>query len=188
MKLINSSPKQPMVPVQTQETGLHPSRSCVWAAAGNAGWRAHSQGFVGQRLCHHPKQSKGLFWRLRCFGEMPSPHSSTWAVFPSLFQAMTLDGADLTTEVFYKSGHDYQFLCHGKDQTGQGCHNYRVRFLCGKSGMCPTSESQRTAAILSSHDWLLQGVRTTSVIFPSQIFGWAMDMNLDRMAEDLSQE
>ncbi|KAF2977706.1 hypothetical protein EK904_007674 [Melospiza melodia maxima] len=52
---------------------------------------------------------------------------------PVDIQAMTLDGADLTTEVFYKGGHDYQFLCHGKDQTGEGCHNYRVRFLCGKS-------------------------------------------------------
>lgn len=55
---------------------------------------------------------------------------------------MTLDGENLTTEIFYKSGHDYQFLCHGKDQTGEGCRNYRVRFLCGKSGMCPTFESQ----------------------------------------------
>lgn len=55
---------------------------------------------------------------------------------------MTLDGENLTTEIFYKSSHDYQFLCHGKDQTGEGCRNYRVRFLCGKSGMCPTFESQ----------------------------------------------
>ncbi|XP_030136868.3 cell migration-inducing and hyaluronan-binding protein isoform X3 [Taeniopygia guttata] len=52
---------------------------------------------------------------------------------PIDIQARTLDGADLSTEVFYKGGHDYQFLCHGKDQTGEGCHNYRVRFLCGKS-------------------------------------------------------
>ncbi|XP_008638292.1 PREDICTED: cell migration-inducing and hyaluronan-binding protein isoform X1 [Corvus brachyrhynchos] len=52
---------------------------------------------------------------------------------PIDIQAMTLDGVNLTTEVFYKSGHDYQFLCHGKDQTGEGCRNYRVRFLCGKS-------------------------------------------------------
>lgn len=55
---------------------------------------------------------------------------------------MTLDGANLTTEVFYKSGHDYRFLCHGKDQTGEGCQNYRVRFLCGRSGMYPMFESQ----------------------------------------------
>ncbi|XP_049667391.1 cell migration-inducing and hyaluronan-binding protein isoform X3 [Accipiter gentilis] len=52
---------------------------------------------------------------------------------PFDIQAMTLDGANLTTEVFYKSGHDYRFLCHGKDQTGEGCQNYRVRFLCGRS-------------------------------------------------------
>uniref|UniRef100_A0A8B9ZLB7 hyaluronoglucosaminidase n=1 Tax=Anas platyrhynchos TaxID=8839 RepID=A0A8B9ZLB7_ANAPL len=52
---------------------------------------------------------------------------------PIDIQAMTLDGANLTTEVFYKSGHDYRFLCHGKDQTGEGCRNYRVRFLCGSS-------------------------------------------------------
>lgn len=131
-----------MVSVETQKKGLHLSRSCVWAAGGNAGWRAQPQGFVRQWLCHHPKQSKGLFWWLRCFGEIPSPHSNTRVVFSSSFQAVTLDGENLTTEVFYKSGHDYQFLCHGKDQTGQGCHNYRVRFLCGKSGMCPIMESQ----------------------------------------------
>ncbi|XP_032556470.1 cell migration-inducing and hyaluronan-binding protein isoform X1 [Chiroxiphia lanceolata] len=52
---------------------------------------------------------------------------------PIDIQAMTLDGADLTTEVFYKSGHDYRFVCHGKGQTGEGCQDYRVRFLCGRS-------------------------------------------------------
>ncbi|KFP87173.1 Protein KIAA1199, partial [Apaloderma vittatum] len=52
---------------------------------------------------------------------------------PIDIQAITLDGANLTTEVFYKSGHDYRFLCHGKDQVGEGCQNYRVRFLCGRS-------------------------------------------------------
>lgn len=56
---------------------------------------------------------------------------------------MTLDGANLTTEVFYKGGHDYRFLCHGKDQTGEGCRNYRVRFLCGRSGRCQAREKQK---------------------------------------------
>uniref|UniRef100_A0A674K329 hyaluronoglucosaminidase n=1 Tax=Terrapene triunguis TaxID=2587831 RepID=A0A674K329_9SAUR len=51
---------------------------------------------------------------------------------PLAIQAATLSGANLTTEVFYKSGHDYRFMCHGKDQTDEGCQNYRVRFLCGK--------------------------------------------------------
>lgn len=63
-------------------------------------------------------------------------------IFLFSFQAETLDGTILTTEVFYKNGHDYRFLCHGKDQTGEGCQNYRVRFLCGSSGTCSKFESQ----------------------------------------------
>lgn len=42
-----------------------------------------------------------------------------------------MDGVNLTTEVVYKRGQDYRFVCY--DQ-GQGCQSYRVRFLCGKPG------------------------------------------------------
>jgi len=77
-------------------------------------------------------------------------------IFLFLFQAETLDGTILTTEVFYKNGQDYQFLCHGKDQTGEGCQNYRVRFLCGSSGTCPMSESQ-TLLLLCPLGWLFGG-------------------------------
>uniref|UniRef100_A0A8D0H416 hyaluronoglucosaminidase n=1 Tax=Sphenodon punctatus TaxID=8508 RepID=A0A8D0H416_SPHPU len=51
---------------------------------------------------------------------------------PIDIKAVTLDGATLTTEVFYKGGHNYRFLCHGPGQTNGGCQSYRVRFLCGK--------------------------------------------------------
>ncbi|XP_020645703.3 cell migration-inducing and hyaluronan-binding protein [Pogona vitticeps] len=51
---------------------------------------------------------------------------------PVDIQAVTLDGAKLTTEVLYKSGRDYRFFCRGPEQAPGGCHNYRVRFLCGK--------------------------------------------------------
>lgn len=49
-------------------------------------------------------------------------------------QAVTLEGMKLATEVLYKKGHDYRFFCHGPEQTEKGCHNYRVRFLCGQPG------------------------------------------------------
>ncbi|KAH0620014.1 hypothetical protein JD844_014512 [Phrynosoma platyrhinos] len=51
---------------------------------------------------------------------------------PVDIQAFTLDGAKLTTEVLYKNGRDYRFFCRGPEQTHRACHNYRVRFLCGK--------------------------------------------------------
>ncbi|XP_044294790.1 cell migration-inducing and hyaluronan-binding protein isoform X2 [Varanus komodoensis] len=51
---------------------------------------------------------------------------------PIDIQAVTLAGAKLTTEVLYKSGHDYRFFCRGLEQADSGCRNYRVRFLCGK--------------------------------------------------------
>ncbi|XP_038623108.1 cell migration-inducing and hyaluronan-binding protein [Tachyglossus aculeatus] len=48
---------------------------------------------------------------------------------PIDIQAMTADGVKLITEVTYKSGQDYRFVCH---QKGQPCQDYRVRFLCGR--------------------------------------------------------
>ncbi|XP_062998620.1 cell migration-inducing and hyaluronan-binding protein [Elgaria multicarinata webbii] len=51
---------------------------------------------------------------------------------PVDIQAVTLAGAQLTTEILFKSGRDYRFFCRGPEQTGGGCHNYRVRFLCGR--------------------------------------------------------
>ncbi|XP_077630421.1 cell migration-inducing and hyaluronan-binding protein [Crocuta crocuta] len=48
---------------------------------------------------------------------------------PIDIQATTVDGANLTTEVVYKRGQDYRFVCYDR---GQACHKYRVRFLCGK--------------------------------------------------------
>ncbi|XP_044086275.1 cell migration-inducing and hyaluronan-binding protein isoform X1 [Neovison vison] len=48
---------------------------------------------------------------------------------PIDIQATTADGVNLTTEVVYKKGQDYRFVCyHG----GRACQTYRVRFLCGK--------------------------------------------------------
>lgn len=38
---------------------------------------------------------------------------------------------NLTTEVVYKRGQDYRFVCY--DQ-GHACQSYRVRFLCGRPG------------------------------------------------------
>ena len=42
-----------------------------------------------------------------------------------------MDGVNLTTEVVYKRGQDYKFVCYDR---GQACQSYRVRFLCGKPG------------------------------------------------------
>lgn len=163
------------------------------SASWSAGWTGHITVtlFRYTAVVQRPKQSKSLFGWHRCFGETSSPKGVTCFRFLVSFQAMTLDGANLTTEVFYKSGHDYRFLCHGKDQTGEGCHNYRVRFLCGRSGTCPTVESQtrgKKAEILSSDGGLFFGVRATRVIPRAKTFSWAIDSNTDKTAEDLSQE
>ncbi|XP_058398578.1 cell migration-inducing and hyaluronan-binding protein isoform X4 [Diceros bicornis minor] len=48
---------------------------------------------------------------------------------PIDIQAMTVDGVNLTTEVVYKRGQDYRFVCYDR---GRACRGYRVRFLCGK--------------------------------------------------------
>uniref|UniRef100_A0A8D0NG90 hyaluronoglucosaminidase n=1 Tax=Sus scrofa TaxID=9823 RepID=A0A8D0NG90_PIG len=48
---------------------------------------------------------------------------------PIDIQATTVDGVNLTTEVVYKRGQDYKFVCYDR---GQACQSYRVRFLCGK--------------------------------------------------------
>lgn len=45
-----------------------------------------------------------------------------------------MDGVNLTTEVVYKRGQDYRFVCYDR---GQACQSYRVRFLCGKPGKQP---------------------------------------------------
>ncbi|XP_036087754.1 cell migration-inducing and hyaluronan-binding protein isoform X1 [Rousettus aegyptiacus] len=48
---------------------------------------------------------------------------------PLDIQATAVDGVNLTTEVVYKRGQDYRFVCY--DQ-GHACRSYRVRFLCGR--------------------------------------------------------
>ncbi|XP_073738279.1 cell migration-inducing and hyaluronan-binding protein isoform X3 [Callorhinus ursinus] len=48
---------------------------------------------------------------------------------PIDIQATTVDGVNLTTEVVYKKGQDYRFVCY---ERGRACQTYRVRFLCGK--------------------------------------------------------
>lgn len=42
-----------------------------------------------------------------------------------------MDGVNLTTEVVYKRGQDYRFVCYNQ---GHACQSYRVRFLCGRPG------------------------------------------------------
>ncbi|KAL0189624.1 hypothetical protein M9458_016723, partial [Cirrhinus mrigala] len=51
--------------------------------------------------------------------------------------AETLDGipANMTGEVFSKFDRNYGFVCLNKEQVDGICHNYHVRFLCGKLGM-----------------------------------------------------
>ncbi|KAG9266537.1 cell migration-inducing and hyaluronan-binding protein [Astyanax mexicanus] len=53
---------------------------------------------------------------------------------PLDIEAETLDGipANMTGEVFSKFDKNYGFVCLNKDQSEGICHNYRVRFLCGK--------------------------------------------------------
>uniref|UniRef100_A0AAQ5ZYF8 hyaluronoglucosaminidase n=1 Tax=Amphiprion ocellaris TaxID=80972 RepID=A0AAQ5ZYF8_AMPOC len=53
---------------------------------------------------------------------------------PLDIQAETHDGipSNQTGDVIYKNDKDYGFVCLNKDQTHGLCHNYRVRFLCGK--------------------------------------------------------
>lgn len=71
------------------------------------------------------------------------PHNSIfwcWSHFfigISLVQAETHDGikSDHTGDVIHKNDKDYGFVCLNKDQSHGLCHNYRVRFLCGKLGM-----------------------------------------------------
>ncbi|KAF6076944.1 cell migration inducing hyaluronidase 1 [Phyllostomus discolor] len=48
---------------------------------------------------------------------------------PLDIQATTVDGANLSTEVVYKRGQDYRFVCYAR---GHACQRYRVRFLCGR--------------------------------------------------------
>ncbi|KAM3877484.1 cell migration-inducing and hyaluronan-binding protein [Diretmus argenteus] len=53
---------------------------------------------------------------------------------PLDIQAETHDGvpSNQTGDVFHKNDKDYGFVCLNKDQGHGLCHNYRVRFLCGK--------------------------------------------------------
>uniref|UniRef100_A0AAQ4Q2B2 hyaluronoglucosaminidase n=1 Tax=Gasterosteus aculeatus aculeatus TaxID=481459 RepID=A0AAQ4Q2B2_GASAC len=53
---------------------------------------------------------------------------------PLDIQAETDDGtpANQTGDVIHKNVKDYGFVCLNKDQAHGFCHNYRVRFLCGK--------------------------------------------------------
>nr|XP_005989659.1 PREDICTED: cell migration-inducing and hyaluronan-binding protein [Latimeria chalumnae] len=53
---------------------------------------------------------------------------------PIDMQAAVQDGvlANLTAEVFYKNDKDYGFVCRNQDQPDGICHDYKVRFLCGK--------------------------------------------------------
>ncbi|RXN25610.1 cell migration-inducing and hyaluronan-binding [Labeo rohita] len=53
---------------------------------------------------------------------------------PLDIEAETLDGipANMTGEVFSKFDRNYGFVCLNKEQVDGICHNYRVRFLCGK--------------------------------------------------------
>ncbi|XP_059808562.1 cell migration-inducing and hyaluronan-binding protein [Hypanus sabinus] len=53
---------------------------------------------------------------------------------PIDMQVATVDGipASLTAQVFHKHDLDYGFVCLNKDQVNGICHNYKVRFLCGK--------------------------------------------------------
>uniref|UniRef100_A0A8C5EIZ0 hyaluronoglucosaminidase n=1 Tax=Gouania willdenowi TaxID=441366 RepID=A0A8C5EIZ0_GOUWI len=53
---------------------------------------------------------------------------------PLDIQAETHNGipSNQTGDVIYKKDKNYGFVCLNKDQTHGMCHNYRVRFLCGK--------------------------------------------------------
>lgn len=50
---------------------------------------------------------------------------------PLDIEAETVD-ANMTGQVFSKFDRTYGFVCLNKDQPRGVCHNYRVRFLCGK--------------------------------------------------------
>lgn len=53
---------------------------------------------------------------------------------PMEIQAQTHDGipSNQSGDIIYKLDKDYGFVCLNKDQNHGLCHNYRVRFLCGK--------------------------------------------------------
>ncbi|XP_061592032.1 cell migration-inducing and hyaluronan-binding protein-like [Cololabis saira] len=53
---------------------------------------------------------------------------------PLDIQAETLDGvpANQTGDVIHRNDKNYGFVCLNKDQPHRVCHNYKVRFLCGK--------------------------------------------------------
>lgn len=57
-----------------------------------------------------------------------------------------MDGVNLTTEVVYKRGQDYRFVCY--DQ-GHACRSYRVRFLCGRPGKQPLVRGTGATVALS---------------------------------------
>ncbi|RVE74997.1 hypothetical protein OJAV_G00027660 [Oryzias javanicus] len=53
---------------------------------------------------------------------------------PLDIQAQTVDGvpSNQTGDVIHKNDKNYGFVCLNRDQPHGSCHNYRVRFLCGK--------------------------------------------------------
>lgn len=69
-----------------------------------------------------------------------------------------MDGVNLTTEVVYKRGQDYRFVCY--DQ-GHACRSYRVRFLCGRPGKQPLVRGTGATVALSFEPaaawWSLDG-------------------------------
>lgn len=60
-----------------------------------------------------------------------------------------MDGVNLTTEVVYKKGQDYRFVCY---ERGRACQTYRVRFLCGKPGK-QLLVGDANAAVARSLSW-----------------------------------
>ncbi|XP_045929973.1 cell migration-inducing and hyaluronan-binding protein [Micropterus dolomieu] len=59
---------------------------------------------------------------------------SLFGRYSCMKHAETHDGipSNQTGDVIYKNDKDYGFVCLNKDQAHGLCHNYRVRFLCGK--------------------------------------------------------
>ncbi|XP_056134545.1 cell migration-inducing and hyaluronan-binding protein [Lampris incognitus] len=66
--------------------------------------------------------------------ELHKAYSDRLCSAPLDIQAETLDGvpSNLTGDVIHRNDKTYGFVCLNKDQLHGLCHNYRVRFLCGK--------------------------------------------------------
>ncbi|XP_024117563.1 cell migration-inducing and hyaluronan-binding protein isoform X2 [Oryzias melastigma] len=61
-------------------------------------------------------------------------HPNRLCSSPLDIQAQTMDGvpSNQTGDVIHKNDKNYGFVCLNRDQPHGFCHNYRVRFLCGK--------------------------------------------------------